>query len=217
MLPRSSYPVGPLDFFDTLVTTDWQRRLAPFSDEERSTLELHRDRAKELGQRSFFEAPHRLTVDGEGERIEHAGEDALRSMVLTFRHLWQSGEPARFQTVRELIRSHVDPSGADSEATLQLLDLIGARYKAACRKVQMKHVWQHDPMGKPKQVFRSAQVIDDWINGVAFHSDEDKARRVYGWQPVAYEWSLIKSIHDVAVVMWELHLVAADILILDEG
>lgn len=204
--------MGPLDFFDTVVTTDWQRRLTAFASDERRVLELFLQRAGELGQRTFFASPHKLTVDGHGERIEHAGEDALRSMALTFRHLWQPGEPARFHTVLALIRSHVDRAAVDSEHTEALVDLIGVRYREACREVQMKHVWKHDPFGKPKEVFRASRVIDDWMNGVAFHSDEDKAGRVGSWSPVAYEWALVKSMHDIALVMWELHLIVADLL-----
>lgn len=212
MLSRPAYPYGPLDFFDTLVTTDWQRRLKPFSDHERATLEMYLRRATELGQRSFFGAAHRLTVDGEGERVEHAGEDELRSMVLTFRHLWQTKEPARFQTVLTLVRAHVNRADTDSMYSGALLDLIGLRYRSARREVQMKHVWKEDPFGKPKEVFRAERVIDDWMNGVAFHSDEEKASRVLAWSPVSYEWALITSIRDVAAVMWELQLVVSDVL-----
>lgn len=202
--------IGPHDLFDTLVETDWSSRFESFTEDELRTLRLYDRLAHELGQRTFFQSPQRLSVKASDEesyeRLEHAGEDSLRSMAMTFRQLWQQGEPANFESVRAILRRRVAPSAEGAEA-LALVDALGRSYKDARREVLMKHVWQDDPMGKPKEVFRTARVVDDWLNGFAFHSDADKAKRVESWSPTSYEWSLIKAINDLAGVMWEMHIV----------
>jgi hypothetical protein len=202
--------IGPRDVFDTLVETNWTSRFESFTDDELRRLRLYDQLADELGRRSFFSSPQRLSVKLSVEesysRLEHAGEDSLRSMAMTFRHVWQPGEPANFDSIRSLLRSRAAPSRAGAEA-VGLLDVLGKRFKEARREEMMKHVWEDDPMGKPKKVFRASQVVDDWINGYAFHKDSDKAERVASWSPTQYEWTLTKAINEFAGVIWELHIV----------
>lgn len=202
--------IGPRDVFDTLVETDWNSRFESFTDDELRRLRLYDQLAPELGRRSFFSSPQRLSVKSSAEesysRLDHAGEDSLRSMAMTFRHLWQPGEPANFESIRSLLRDRAAPSPPGAEA-VKLLDVLGKRFKDVRRKEMLKHVWADEPMGKPIKVFRATQVVDDWLNGYAFHKDTDKAERVASWSATQYEWSLIKAIHDFAGVMWELHIV----------
>jgi hypothetical protein len=203
------------DLFDTLAGTDWHGRFESFDAAETRRLRLYDALASELGQEKFFSKPQRLSVKASAEdsyqRFEHAGKEALRSMTMVFRQLWQDGEPARYETIRSLLRTHAKPTPRGTEA-VALLDLLGSRFKRERRHVLMSHVWEDDPVGEPIRVFRAARVLDDWFNGVLFHPDEHKARSVRAWSPTAYEYSAVKSINRIAGVMWELHLVVMGVL-----
>ena len=207
--------IGPKDLFDTLVETDWSGRFESFDAAEIQRLRLYEHLASELGHASFFAAPQQLSVkvspEESYERFGHAGHDALRSMTMIFRQLWRSGETAHYGAIRALLRNHAKPTPRGAEAVV-LLDVVGKRFKAERREVLMKHVWEHDPCGKPIREFRAARVLDDWFNGVLFHPDEEKAQHVRAWSPTAYEFSAVKAINRIAGVMWELHIVVAGVL-----
>jgi hypothetical protein len=199
------------DLFDRLAAIDWGDRFDTFSADEQQVLALYHALAQELGQHDFFAEPQRLSVgaddDGSYERVEHAGPHVLRSMTMVFRQMWSKREPAQASKVLSVLRRHaVGPS------TVSLLDEIGEHLRAAGRRELMKHVWIDDPMGTPKQVFRAAEVIDDWLYSGAFHTDLDKKAKVAGWSAASYEGSLIKGIADVAAVMWELDIVVGGVL-----
>lgn len=206
---------GPLDFFDTLVATEWTERFESFSPPELELLRKYEALASELGRRPFFAQPQRLSVKASPEesyeRLDHAGEDALRSMAMTFRRLWLQGEPARFELILRLLRDHARLDSRGGEAR-RLLEHLGRRYRNAKREVLMRHVREDDPVGEPIRVFRAEDVIDDWLYSGPFHEDDDRAARVASWSPVGYEWSFIKGITGVAAVMWELHVVVVAVL-----
>jgi hypothetical protein len=63
------------------------------------------------------------------------------------------------------------------------------------------------PGGKPKDVIRARQVIEDWLYSGPFHAKKDKIERVKRWSPTAYEFTVTKAIHAVVGVMWELQII----------
>lgn len=202
--------IGPLDLFDTLLATGWDRRFESFDDEQLWQLRRYNELAHELGACSFFSQPLTFSVKASAEesyqRLDHAGDDALRSMAMAFRQLWDNAESTRFEVIRDLLRSHARPA-RDGVDVVVLLDVLGSKYKGATRDVMMKQVWLGDPMGEPKEVTRSRQVIEDWLYSGPFHAKRDKIERVKRWSPTAYEFTLIKAIHSVVGVMWELQIV----------
>jgi hypothetical protein len=208
---------GPLDFFDTLAQLDWSGRFESFSAAELRMLRRFDELAADLGRRSFFATPQRLAVkagpDESYERLEHAGEDALRSMAMSFRRLQLHDEPARFEPVLKLLLDHLSPDDPRGY-THGLLTHLGRRYRQARRTELMKQVWEDDPFGEPIRVVRAQRVIDDWFNAGPFHGDEQKSQRVAAWSPVAYEWSFVKAVHGIAAVIWELHVIV--MLLLEE-
>lgn len=207
--------VGPKDLFDTLVETDWTGRFEAFDHAETRQLRLYHRLAFELGHAPFFAKPQSLSVkvspEESYERFEHAGADALRSMTMIFRQLWQEGETTQHEVIRSVLRCHAKETQRGRDAVL-LLDVLGKRFKAERRQVLMKHVWEHDPVGEPIREFRAARVLDDWFNGVLFHPDEEKAQSVAAWSATAYEFSAVKSINRIAGIMWELDLVVGGVL-----
>lgn len=203
-------PVGPLDFWDTLATVDWSARFEPFDDDQMWRLRRYSELAHELGKSTFFSAPiefsFKASAEESYERLDHAGDDALRSMAMSFRQLWEDGEPAQFQTVRNLLRAHL-LLPRDRVDTRLLLDVLGQRYRGARREVMMKDVWEDDPIGEPKAVIRAEQVVNDWLYSGPFHGDKDKIARVARWSDTAYELSLIKAINGITGVIWEMQIV----------
>jgi hypothetical protein len=207
--------VDPHDLFDRLLAIDWSQRFESFDEAELQQLRLYDKLAQDLGRSSFFAAPLTFSVKASPEEsyqhLEHAGHDALRSMMMTFRQLWSAKEPARFDATRALLRRHALPA-RDGVDAVELLDEVGTRFKQATSEVMMKNVWKDDPVGEPINVIRARQVIDDWFYAGAFHTDEEKAGRVRRWSPKTYEFTLAKAIHDVAYVMWELQVVVGGVL-----
>jgi hypothetical protein len=207
--------VDPYDLFDRIVAVDWSHRFELFDEAELRRLRLYDKLAQDLGRSSFFAAPLSLSVkaspEGSYQHLEHAGYDALRSMMMTFRQLWITKEPARFDATRALLRSHALPA-QDGVDAVEILDEIGTRFKLATSEVMMKDVWEDDPVGEPIDVIRACQVIDDWLYAGAFHTDEEKAERVGRWSPSTYEFTFAQAIHNVAYVMWELQVVAGSVL-----
>jgi hypothetical protein len=110
-----------------------------------------------------------------------------------------------------MLRSHARPT-RDGVDILEFLDAIGTRFKRATSEEMMKSVDRDDPFGDPIDVTSAREVIDDWLYGGAFHTDEDRAERVRRWSPVTYEFTLAKALHSVAYVMWELHVVVGSAL-----
>jgi hypothetical protein len=208
-------PTGPLDFFDTLASTDWHGRFAPFTTPQLRQLRRYHELAHELGRSSFFSQRLTFSVKASPEeryqRLEHAGHDALRSMSMSFRQLWDASEPARFDAVRQLLRGNARPP-RDQVDVRVLLDVLGSRFKAATRSDMMRIVWQDDRLGEPKEVIRARQVIDDWLYSGPFHADEDRIARVGRWSSTAYEFTLAKALHAIAGVIWELQIVVGGAL-----
>jgi hypothetical protein len=207
--------IGPLDFFETLASTDWHGRFAPFTTPQLRQLRRYHELAHELGRSSFFSQRLTFSVKASPEesyqRLEHAGYDALRSMSMSFRQLWDAKEPARFDAVRQLLRDHALPPRYQVDVRV-LLDVLGSRFKAATRSDMMRIVWEDHPLGKPKEVIRARQVIDDWLYSGPFHADEERIARVERWSSKAYEFTLAKALHAIVGVLWELLIVVGAVL-----
>jgi hypothetical protein len=207
--------IGPKDLFDTLVQTDWSGRFESFDIAETRRLRLYHRLASELGHASFFAKPQTLSLkvspEESYELFEHAGEDALRSMTMIFRQLWQEGETTQYEAIRSLLRGHAKETERGVEA-VALIDALGKRFKAERRQVLMKRVWEHDPVGEPIREVRAARVLDDWFNGALFHPDEEKAQSVRVWSATAYEFSAAKAVNRIAAIMWELDLIVGGVL-----
>lgn len=208
-------PIGPLDFFETLASTDWHERFAPLTAPQLQQLRRYHELAHELGRSSFFSQRLTFSVKASPEesyqRLEHAGYDALRSMAMSFRQLWDASEPARFDAVRQLLRDKALPTREGSYMRV-LLDVLGSRFKAATRAEMMRIVWEDDPMGEPKEVIRARQVIDDWLYSGAFHADKARVARVQRWSTTSYEFTLAKALHAIVGVIWELQIVVGGVL-----
>jgi hypothetical protein len=207
--------VGPLDFVETLESTDWRGRFAPFAEPQLRQLRRYHQLAYELRRSSFFSRPLASSMNVSAEqgyqRLDHAGYDALRSAAMTFRQLWDEKEPARFTAVRNLLRRHALPArgGVDTAA---LLDVLGSRFRAATRLEMMRVMWSRDPLFEPNEVIRARQFIDDWMYGGAFHANTERAARLDRWVPVTYELTLAKALHAIVGVIWELHIVVGGAL-----
>jgi hypothetical protein len=206
---------GPLTLIDALVSMDVRSRFESFDDSERNLMVRYHEVCRALGSSTFFSNPVRLSVkaapDESYERLDHAGRDPLRSMTMDFRQLWMKKEPVRFHAVLGLLRRRA-VSAPLADNTEAILDLLGRRHRRERGVGLMKHVWADDPMGPPIREFTAEQVIDDWLNGGAFHFDADAADRVASWSPAAYEWSLVKAVRGIAGVCWELDILVGAIV-----
>jgi hypothetical protein len=194
-----------IDIYEMAEREDLGARFESFGSDDLRKLRLYARLCRELGESTFLNDDVSFNFGAEGDRLTHAGSDALRSMSMSFRQLWMQDEDAQFHRIHRILRQAVKPS-SDGTDVVAVLDELGRRHRQARREVMMKHVWVDDPVGVPKQTFDAERVINDWLYGGQFHSDPEAAARVQSWSPVAYEWSLIKALQEVIGVLFELHL-----------
>lgn len=196
--------------WDVADDITWGHRFESFTLEELRKLEVFTVHAVELAERPFFSSPINFSFKASPEesyqRLAHAGDDALRSVAMNFRQLWSPKERSRFEKVHELLRTHAKPGVVDGVDLSELLSSLERRYRVAKAEVAMKHVWVHDPMGQPKETFTVDFVIDRWLYSGKFHTEDDKQDFVESWNPTTYEYTVIKWMRRVAVLMWELDI-----------
>jgi hypothetical protein len=160
---------------------DVEGRFESLTAPELLTLTRYHELCTAIGGSTFFSHPIRLAVKASPEesyeRVDHAGEDPLRSMAMWFRQLWMAKETTRFQAVLTILRRSVDSTHPDAPQIEAILDHLGTRHRHARRASLMKHVYADDPMGAPIRDFRAEQVIDDWLYGGAFHFDPRRRAR----------------------------------------
>lgn len=149
-------------------------------------------------------------VEGETERLQHAGEDPLRSAMMDFRLIWMDREPIQFSRIRNILRSRVAESSPEGGEALAVIDALGKDMSEARKEAALG---AHDPeSGEIHTVRRAAELIDDWLNGVSFHEDPDRAERVEAWSQSTYEYMLIRSVNRVANVCFALAVLVDAIL-----
>jgi hypothetical protein len=201
-----------IDIYELSKTRDWGSGFESFEPAACRRLDLYDRFCRELGESTFLNRRLVFKVAAE-QTLDHAGPDALRAMTMPFRKLWMQGEPARFQDVLRLLRDNAKDEEVEPSAS-QALGAIGRHFRNARRAVMMRHVIQRDARTFPEPLrdFTAEEVIDDWLNGVLFHADEEAEKRVRAWNPTTYEFSVIKAIWGVVGPMWELHVVVSAVL-----
>lgn len=197
--------------FEQLATLDVSSAFRPFDESELDLLgEYHQLVAGITGRPLFAEGIKFSFSSGKGNDgaiLDHAGEDALRSTMIDFRRLWMNKEPTNFHHVLGLVRDHAD------EPTRGVLAQLGRDFKDACRDPMLMIRDPEDPENPTKFTpVRSRRVVDDWLNGKAFHGDVEARRRVEGWSEPAYEFSLIKAVNRISNVALALDVPIAVIL-----
>jgi hypothetical protein len=203
---------GLVERFTALSEIDVQSAFRPFDQDELRLLGAYHELVDGVAGRPLFAEGIKFRIGGGAESeptiLQHAGEDALRSVMIDFRRLWMQKEPTRFGNVLKLLREH-----SEDEETTASLDALGRDFKDACRDELMGIRDPSDPenMRKIKPIF-ARQVIDDWMNGDSFHGDPDARDRVSRWSPPAYEFSLIKAVNRISNVCLALDVVILPIL-----
>lgn len=203
---------GLIARFSVLSEIDVSSAFQAFSKEALDLLALYHELVGGVVGRPFFSGGVKFSFgagrDGQPPSLQHAGEDALRSVMIDFRRLWLQKEPTRFGNVLGLMRKH-----AVDGAVIVALDELGRDFKDACRDGVMGKIDPSHPDNPEKIIpIRARQVIDDWINGDSFHGDPEARERVRRWSPPAYEFSLIKAVNRVSNVCLALDVPIAAIL-----
>src|SRR5690242_3011415 len=101
--------------FHELAEIDPAQAFRQFNAEDLADFEVFASLCKRLNDRALFQQGTRFhfsasVTEGVHQHLEHAGEDALRSMMMDFRRLWMSREPTFFPRLRNKVRSHADPA-----------------------------------------------------------------------------------------------------------
>lgn len=110
----------------------------------------------------------------------------MRGMLTYFRQLWQDGEATQFSALRSRVRVHVASSNEPDRAGLRaFVDDLGKQYSKVRREAPDFRVLEAEHFGKDGEVagdgnMRIERILDDWVNGEVFHSDQEKRDRVLG-------------------------------------
>lgn len=201
-----------IERFTELTEIDVDSAFRPFDPDELELLDTYHRLVDGVAARPLFADGIKFRIGGgpdcDPPVLEHAGEDALRSVMIDFRRLWLKKEPTRFGNVLVLLREHAEDGDA-----VAALDALGRDFKEACRDGLMGVRDPSDPENLKKiKPISARQVIDDWMNGDSFHGDPDARERVRRWSPTTYEFSLIKAVNRISNVFLALDVVVVPIL-----
>ncbi len=192
--------------FQELAEVDPSRAFKRFDPEDLAHLEAFANLCERLNDRALFKQGARFhfsasSTNGVHQHLEHAGEDALRSMMMDFRRLWMSSEPTFFPRLRNRVRAHADPAVPQGAAALAAIDLLGRDFKEACEDGALG-LFEQGETESPDNIrwIKARQVVDDWINGDAFHGDPEPQARVGIWEASSYEFVLIKAVNRITNV-----------------
>jgi hypothetical protein len=179
------------------------RGLTPFDTEEVRVLKRYRELVADLDH-SALARREKLTFDigatGD-DRLDGVTVDQIKSLAVDFRKLGWNNERsgATFDQVRNLIKRHARASGTPEGQTL-----IGwfKELKSVRRELLNKSRvlgWKLElPDGSTHDV-TPEEILDVFINGATFHSDEDKRKRweeLGGWASALLRWNLVLAMWD---------------------
>jgi hypothetical protein len=205
---------GLMERFETIAALDVRAAFVDFEPDEIRALRAYTEVCGDLNARQLLREGARFNfsagVAGEGERLEHAGEEALRSAMNDFRLLWADGEPTQFSRVRGILRRRIAPAVTSGSEAAAALDALKKDMSDARKKVVLGG--QHPGTGETYPVTRAAELIDDWLFGVSIHRDADRAGRVAAWPPQTYEWMLVSSVNDITNVCLALAVLVDGVL-----
>ncbi len=205
------------EVLQAIADVDCANAFLRFDSETVKTLRRYHELCAAVGESKFFSHGVTFRFSAQAgqqprEELDHAGHEALRSLMMDLRQLWMQGERTRFQTVLGILRRNAMALGsvASAEAISQL-DGIGKRYRKSMRKTTMSFVERERPL-VPVKEFSAEDVIHSWLYGGNFHWDEEKAAFIDVWRPESYEFTLSKAIHAASDSFWELDLLIQAIL-----
>lgn len=201
-----------VDALEAMAAIDAAGAFTRFEPEELSVLRRYHRLCRAIRESTFFQQPVRFHFGVDGETLEHAGYDALRSMLADFRQLWMKREPTRFEKILELLRSHAEErgSGASAQAIIEL-DALAERNEEARSRPMMSFVDPDNPMKVIENV-PAEQAIDDWLYSGPFHLNPKKASRAAVWGDTAQEYTVTKVAREYAVLRSQLDVVVQGIL-----
>lgn len=205
---------GLVERFNEVAAINVDAAFDEFKAEEVRALSRYARVCTRLNDRALLREGARFEfsagIEGETERLQHAGEDPLRSAMMDFRLIWMDSEPAQFSRIRNIVRSRAAESSPEGNEALAVIDALGKDMSEARKEPTLG---AHDPeSGEIRTVQRAADLIDDWLNGVSFHEDPDRAERVEAWSRSTYEYMLIRSVNRVANVGFALAVLVDAIL-----
>jgi hypothetical protein len=197
-----SFPVSRLTTALDPLDAELENRLSEF-------LRLTR----ELTSSPLFKNP-KLELQFTPREDEHftttleASVDYLQAKgtMMSFRQLWQDGEPYQFPVVRSRLRQHaVVSSRPHSPKFIAWADELGKAYSDARRGFPDFVVLEADIEAGGKVVERGPvrveRIIDDWINGDIAHSDPERRARIdAAGDPEMYAFALLAGVQEVTKV-----------------
>ncbi|MDA0179344.1 hypothetical protein OJ997_03465 [Solirubrobacter phytolaccae] len=177
--------------------------LTPFDIDEVRILKRYRELVAEL-EHSALAKRTKLTfnIGGAGDdRLDGVTVDQIKSLAMDFRKLGWNNEPSgvTFDQLRNLIQRHARASGTPEGRTL--IDWFKELKSVRRELLRGSRVlgWTLElPDGSTHEV-TPEEILDVFINGVAFHSDEAKRKRwneLGGWDSALLRWNLVLAMWD---------------------
>ena len=183
----------PIALPNTLTPEEW-RCLAEF---KRRAAELRA--AKVFSTRDVLKASISVS-EGDGFKVDVTGlpdEDALRSLLVTFRLFFLNDEPSNFRRVVNILTKHTK-----HDALRVYLGQLRDRWKGALFRSAM---FLHLDDG----VVDAERILDVWLNAHYFHGDQEKEQALEALKasltPDLIRYMLVDAVVERSRVVFTLH------------
>lgn len=171
------------------------KAFTPFIPEEVARLERYAKRTRMLFECPFIQRVNTTWTlsGGTGQPVAStfagagANDDEVLEALMLMRPLHLQNEQAGFQQVQAMTKRHAHEKGtAEGRSAIAAIKSYTTALKQVLRqhdliRLNEEHVGQ-DGVVRAQEV-PPERVLDDFLNGIYFHEDEERIRRIGDWLP----------------------------------
>lgn len=192
-------------------TFDVAASFEPVDAEERELLGKYLARFEELHSSAYVQdgrCEFKLSWKQGGPltgELVYPGEEAVRSFLSVLRHLYLQNEPTNFHRLLRLV--------LDKAATNEARELVKGYGRFVRDALKRSSISLNVGTGDQTIPVPPERILDDWLNGYYWHSDDDKRRRLDEWArwPPIHKYVFISTLNDLyrayealAIIVWSI-------------
>lgn len=132
-------------------------------------------------------------------------EEDFGGFLMPFRQLYLTKDDTEFGKVRNLFSKHAHDKGTEtSRQVVEYLKRQKDGYQSVLRESPMGTIFYAEPGTTASFEHTPRDIIDNWLNGVFFHPEEDAAREVEGPDRALSAFFLADAVLNAAAYMFRL-------------